>query len=126
MERETMPRPTTANDATTGGFTDLAERAAEAARMMKLLSNERRLLLLCHLANAGEMTVGALAQSIGLSQSAASQHLALMREDGLVSFRRDGQTLHYRIADPAAEHFLSMLKTVFCNPPAATGPRTTK
>lgn len=119
-----MPHPRNATDAATGGFSDLADRAAEASRMMKLLSNEKRLLLLCHLANAGEMTVGALAQSIGLSQSAASQHLALMREDGLVCFRRDGQTLHYKIADPAAENFLSVLKTMFCNTPAATGQRT--
>ncbi len=46
-----------------------------------------------------------------------------MREDGLVAFRRDGQTLHYTIADPAAGRFLSMLKALFCNPPGATGLR---
>ena len=119
-----MPHSRNARETAAAGYSDLADRATEAARMMKLLSNERRLLLLCHLANAGEMPVGALAKSIGLSQSAASQHLALMREDGLVTYRRDGQTLHYKIADPAAEQFLSMLKTVFCNPPAAAGQRT--
>ncbi len=107
-------------------FADLADKAQEAARLMKLLSNERRLLLLCHLANAGEMSVNALAAAVGLSQSALSQHLALMREDGLVTFRRDGQTLHYKIADPSAERFLSMLKTLFCNPPAPPGKRIPK
>lgn len=105
----------------TADFGDLADRAQEASRMLKLLANERRLLLLCHLADAGEMSVGALAASIGLSQSAASQHLALMREDGLIAFRREGQTLHYKIADPNVALFLSMLKSVFCNPPASPG-----
>ncbi len=101
----------------------LADKAQEASHMMKLLSNERRLLLLCHLADAGEMSVGALADSVGLSQSAASQHLALMREDGLIAFRRDGQTLHYTIAHPNVARFLSMLKAMFCNQPASPGQR---
>lgn len=109
--------------APTADFGDLAARAQEASHMMKLLANERRLLLLCHLADAGEMSVEALAESVGLSQSAASQHLALMREDGLVTFRRAGQTLHYSIARPDVARFLSMLKTVFCNPPASPGTR---
>ncbi len=107
----------------TADFGDLANKAEEASHMMKLLSNERRLLLLCHIADAGEMSVGALADSVGLSQSAASQHLALMREDGLITFRRDGQTLHYKIDHPKVAPFLSMLKTVFCNPPASPGHR---
>ena len=81
----------------------LAERAGEAARVLKLLANERRLVLLCRLAAAGEMTVGALAISVGLSQSALSQHLSRMREEGLVTFRREGQTLHYPI-DASALH----------------------
>ena len=51
---------------------------------------------------------------MGLSQSALSQHLALMREDGLVAFRRDGQTIHYRIADPIAAQLLSTLKDIYC------------
>ena len=93
---------------------DLAERAADAARLLKLVANERRLLVLCRLASTGEATVGELAKSVGLSQSALSQHLALMREDGLVAFRRDGQTIHYRIADPNAERLLETLRTIFC------------
>ncbi len=103
---------TTATD-----FADLADKAGDAARLLKLLANERRLLLLCTLAGAGEMSVGALTAAVGVSQSALSQHLALMREQGLVSFRRDGQTLHYRIADPAAARFLTMLKDIYCRRP---------
>ncbi len=92
----------------------LAEQAGAAARLMKLLANERRLLVLCKLAGAGEMTVGALATSVGLSQSALSQHLSLMRSEGLVRFRREGQTLHYAIADPSAERLLSTLRQIYC------------
>jgi len=93
---------------------ELAVHAAAAARLLKLCANERRLLVLCRLSTAGEATVGELAKSVGLSQSALSQHLALMREDGLVTFRRDGQTIHYRIADPNAQRLLMTLRTIFC------------
>lgn len=92
----------------------LAEQAGEAARLMKLLANERRLLVLCKLAAAGEMTVGALASAVGLSQSALSQHLSLMRAEGLVRFRREGQALHYAIADPVAERLLATLREIYC------------
>jgi len=103
-----MPTPEAAD------YADLAERAADASRLLKLLANERRLLLLCHLADAHEMTVGALADAVGLSQSALSQHLALMRERGLVAFRRDGHMIHYTIADPAVARFLATLKDIYC------------
>ncbi len=92
----------------------LAIHAAAAARLLKLVANERRLRVLCTLSTTGEATVGALAKSVGLSQSALSQHLALMRDDGLVAFRREGQTIHYRIADPSAERLLTALRTIFC------------
>jgi len=93
---------------------ELAAHAADAARLLKLVANERRLLVLCRLAASGEATVGELAKSVGLSQSALSQHLALMREDGLVGFRREGQTIHYRIANPNAGRLLETLRAIFC------------
>src|SRR3954468_23513655 len=89
---------------------ELAARAADAARLLKLVANERRLLVLCRLASTREATGGELAKSVGLSQSALSQHLALMREDGLLAFRRDGQTIYYRIGDPNAERLLETLR----------------
>ena len=64
----------------TADIRDLAEKAGAAASLMKLLANERRLLVLCELAAAGEMTVGELADRVGLSQSALSQHLSMMRD----------------------------------------------
>ena len=92
----------------------LAEQAGEAARLLKLLANERRLLVLCKLAAAGELTVGTLAEAVGLSQSALSQHLSLMRAEGLVSARREGLAVHYTIADPAARRLLGTLREIYC------------
>lgn len=92
----------------------LAKQASAAARMLKLIGNERRLLILCFLAANGEMRAGDLTDMVGLSQSALSQHLAKMRADGLVTFRRESQTLHYRISDPRAALILKSLKDVYC------------
>ena len=78
----------------------LLEKAAEGARLLRLLANERRLLMLCHLVGAGEMTVSALAATVGLSQPALSQHLAMLREGGVVATRKASQTVFYRLADP--------------------------
>lgn len=92
----------------------LAAKAAEAATLMKALSNEHRLLILCHLISEGELPVGALVERVALSQSALSQHLARLREEGLVAFRRESQTLRYRVADPKAEQVLELLRDLFC------------
>jgi DNA-binding transcriptional ArsR family regulator len=92
----------------------LAAQAKTAARMLKLLGNESRLLILCSLAAKGEMKVGDLVDTVGLSQSALSQHLALLREDSLVAFRRESQTLYYRVSDPRAARILKLLKDIYC------------
>ena len=60
--------------------------------------------------------MNALAEAVGLSQSALSQHLAKMREEGLVTFRRESQTLWYRIADPRIEQLFAALHRLFCKP----------
>lgn len=99
---------------TTIELAGLEEKATEAAQFLKLLGNEHRLLILCHLVDAGEMTVTDLAACVGLSQSALSQHLAKLREDDLVAFRRDAQALHYRIVDRRALRLLKTLKQIFC------------
>lgn len=75
------------------------ERAAETARLLRALANPQRLLILCHLLQSGESSAGELARRIGLGQSALSQHLARMRVEGLVEYRRDTRTLFYRIGD---------------------------
>jgi DNA-binding transcriptional ArsR family regulator len=93
---------------------ELTKQAAAAARLLKLLGSEGRLLTLCFLAARHEMTVGELVGAVGLSQSALSQHLAKLRHDGLVAFRRESQTLHYRIADPRAARILALLNKIYC------------
>lgn len=91
-------------------------RAAEAASMLRLLANERRLAVLCTLIAEGEAPVGRLAERAGLSQPAMSQHLAKLREDGLVATRRTGTTIYYRIADPRVTRIMATLHDVFCEP----------
>ena len=91
----------------------LEANAAEAARMLRLLANEKRLLMLCHMVGAGEISVGMLAEAVGLSQSALSQHLAKLREDRLVATRREAQTIYYRLADARAAQLLGMLRNIY-------------
>jgi DNA-binding transcriptional ArsR family regulator len=92
----------------------LQEGAAKAAALLKAIGNENRLLVLCLLIQMGEMSVGSILEHIPLSQSALSQHLARMREDGLVSYRRDAQTLYYRIANPDVARIIATLKAIYC------------
>lgn len=89
--------------------------AAEAAKLLRALANERRLMILCQLAD-GERSVGQLTPLVGLSQSALSQHLAVLREEGVVAARREAQTVWYRIADPAAVKVVGVLAEIFCPP----------
>ena len=90
-------------------------KAAEAAKLLRALGNERRLMVLCQLAD-GERSVGQLQPNVGLSQSALSQHLAVLREEGIVATRREAQTIWYSIADPAALKVVATLAEIFCPP----------
>ena len=107
-------KPAGINAADAAALKMLAKQAGEAARLLKLLGNEKRLLILCFLAARGEMTVGELVEVVKLSQSALSQHLARLRADGLVTFRRTSQTLHYSVADKNALRVLQVLKDIYC------------
>lgn len=95
---------------------DLIDPSGEAALLLRLLGNERRLLAACHLVEHGEMQVGALADRVGLSMSALSQHLALLREAGVVAMRREGQAVFYRLADARAAALLGLLHDIYCRP----------
>lgn len=94
-------------------FTDLRDNAAQAARLLRALSNENRLMLLCLLFE-GEKTVGELNESLPLSQSALSQHLAVLREEGMVRTRRAGQSIYYGLASTAAQRVIETLHAVYC------------
>lgn len=91
---------------------ELEASAASAARLMKLLASEQRLILLCRLGD-GECSVGDLAEHVGLAQSAASQHLAKLRAEGLVATRREAQTIYYRLVDPAAVRVIALLCDIY-------------
>ncbi len=95
---------------------ELEKKAKEAATLLRMLGNESRLLVLCHIVDAGEMSVGALAEQVGLSQPALSQHLARMREEGLLAARREAQSVYYRLADEKAARLLLMMHRLYCAP----------
>lgn len=87
----------------------------EATALLKALANENRLMLLCKLVE-GEQSVGQLNIGIDLSQSALSQHLAVLRSEGLVTTRRQAQTIYYSLVDGPARHLLDTLHAIYCAP----------
>ena len=93
---------------------DFAERAAEAAELLKALANEKRLMILCKLLERGEMSVMSLSDNVGLSQSALSQHLAKMRDEKIIDFRRDVQTIYDHVSSPDVIRILKTLKSIYC------------
>ena len=99
-------------DLKTFSLADFEASAGKAASLMRTLGNEKRLMILCQL-GAGELAAGALQEPLGLSQSALSQHLAVLREAGVVATRREAQTIYYRIADPAAVKVIETLAAIF-------------
>ena len=95
-------------------FSTFEANASLVANILRTLANERRLMILCKLAEWGEASVSGLSEAAGLSQSATSQHLAKMRDEGLVEFRRDAQTIWYRIAEQRTELLLGYLQKLYC------------
>jgi ArsR family transcriptional regulator len=108
--------------ATPAPMENLQDQANQVAEILQTLANGRRLFILCQLQELGEANVTTLAAAARLSQSALSQHLAKLRAEGLVAFRREGQTLWYRIADPRVEELLATLHRLFCPAPTAANP----
>ena len=99
---------------TTNSSVEVMQRnAVKAEAMLKLLANAKRLMILCHLVK-GEKSVGQLADIVDLSQSALSQHLARMRDQGLVEADKQGQMVYYRISNPEVEAILSTLYLIYC------------
>lgn len=92
---------------------DIEHNVKHAANLLKALSNEKRLSIVCALYE-GEKSVGALEEFIGLSQSALSQHLARLRRDNLVQTRREAQTIYYMLSDRTAESILRCLYSIYC------------
>lgn len=93
----------------------LEQNAEKAARLLKSMSHPSRLMVLCYLME-GERSVSHLNQAIPLSQSALSQHLAALRQAGLVDTRRESQVIHYRLKSRAVAEILESLYRIYCNP----------
>ncbi|WP_425347659.1 ArsR/SmtB family transcription factor [Spartinivicinus poritis] len=88
-------------------------KVCQAATLLKAISNENRLLILYHLVTDGEMSVGALNDVLDLSQSALSQHLAVLRKDGLVKTRKQAQTVYYSLTCDNTRQVLSLLHELY-------------
>lgn len=93
---------------------EFAGQATEAVAVLRSLAHEGRLLVLCYLAEAGELSVGQLVDRIGLSQSALSQHLAKLRAEGLVATRKSAQSVYYHVAEPRVLTLLTTLHDLYC------------
>ncbi|WP_236585613.1 metalloregulator ArsR/SmtB family transcription factor [Dyella sp. EPa41] len=91
----------------------MQRHADEAVAVLKAMGSQNRLMLLCELLE-GERSVNDLASSLGLSQSVVSQHLSLLRRDGLVAGRREGQTIYYVISDERVHALMARLFELFC------------
>ncbi|MFO1074801.1 MAG: metalloregulator ArsR/SmtB family transcription factor [Geminicoccaceae bacterium] len=98
----------------------LEVRARKASHLLKAMSNEHRLMILCQLVN-GEKSVGELVRLVGLSQSALSQHLARLRRDHLVKTRREAQTIYYTVASQEALQMLAQLNEIYGGEPLSNG-----
>lgn len=97
-----------------GRLSALQKSAGEVASLLRAIGNERRLMLLCLLIDQREVAAGELAQSVGLTASATSQHLSKLRAQGVITARRDAQTLYYRIADARVKRVIKLLKELHC------------
>lgn len=95
---------------------EMATNAQHAAAFLKTLAHEGRLMILCHLGN-GEKSVGELEELLSIRQAAVSQMLARLREEGLVSTRREGKTIYYSLANENTSRVIALLYDMFCAKP---------
>ena len=97
--------------------------AEQASELLKSLANRHRLLIVCQLID-GERSVGEMADFLGIRDSTVSQHLALLRKDGVVTARREGQTIWYSITSGPAREILKTLYRIYCGPQPMCEPDT--
>lgn len=95
-------------------ISELRDNAQKATTLLKALANESRLMILCYL-DGQEMSVSQLNSCLDLSQSALSQHLAILRRDGLVKTRRESQTIYYSTKGEEAQRVLETLQALYCS-----------
>ena len=110
-----MARPRTPTAPDPRMLQAMHQHAGEAAQLMKTLGNEQRLLILCNLLE-GPLSVSELNERVQLSQSALSQHLALLRELQLVETRREAQSIYYSLPAGPVTRVMAVLQQIYCNP----------
>ncbi|MDO9317049.1 MAG: metalloregulator ArsR/SmtB family transcription factor [Gammaproteobacteria bacterium] len=93
---------------------DMQSAAGQACRLMKVLANPDRLMILCQLSK-GEMRVGEIEEILGIVQPTLSQQLTVLREEELVSARREGKNIYYQLSSPQALAVMEVLYSQFCN-----------
>jgi DNA-binding transcriptional ArsR family regulator len=121
-----MPRSRTAQTPDLDRLEEMHAHAAAAAGLMKALGNEQRLLILCNLLEQ-PLSVSEINERVHLSQSALSQHLALLRDQQLVETRREAQSIYYSLPPGAVTRIMAVLQEIFCSPPARrTPPKTAR
>lgn len=113
MARKPASRKSSISPQVAARMAELQDNARRAAGLLKAMSNASRLVILCQLAE-GERSVGELEESVGLSQSGISQHLAILRREHVVKYRREGQTVYYSLASDEVIALMSTLHKVFC------------
>ena len=102
---------------------EMEANAGRAVTLLKALANERRLFILCQLLDR-ELSVGELNEVLGLSQSAMSQHLAVLRRDELVATRKEAQTVYYSLRSHEVREMIGLLHRLYCSDPKSkTGTR---
>ena len=111
-----MVVPVISEDITEKELNDMMDSAMTASRFLKAISHEGRLMILCYLAS-GEKSVTDLETLLSSRQAAVSQQLARLRSEGLVSARREGKVIFYRLADKRATRILDVVYDIFCNKP---------
>lgn len=94
--------------------TAITRNAEEASKVLKAIANPNRLMILCQLKILGERNVNQLLENLSISQPALSQHLALMREEGLINSRKRGTSIYYSISDDIVKSVLDSLDARFC------------
>ena len=109
----TKDRPGTVSPEDFRQLTELHDMASHACELLKAMANEWRLIILCQLSE-GEKTVSELQSLLGLSQSALSQHLAVLRREKIVSARKNAQSVHYSLAGDEATRVMETLHDLFC------------
>ncbi|RIA45445.1 ArsR/SmtB family transcription factor [Dichotomicrobium thermohalophilum] len=108
-----MPLPVITRDMSAEDLERMMQNAQRASNFLKAISHEGRLMILCHLVS-GEKSVKELEDMVSARQAAVSQQLARLRYEGLVTTRRDGKTIYYRLADDRPRRLLEVVYDMFC------------